>query len=791
MKMHKTFKKAATYLGKQRRDPRYVFTIIGGTVIFAICFLQVKAAGLFDSFERPIFNFFNSLPSGLYDLMYAITQLGSLASLIVFCSFAWYKVSRRAAITVAGAGVTAWFLAKVAKVLAHRGRPGELLPHIHLFSGEHFGGYGFPSGHSTLSAACVAVLYYQVPRKYRKYLLLTVLLVGISRIYLGAHFPLDVVGGWALGALIGALTVTIFGVSNRGVSAVRLKSHLNKQGMDIRSLQFADVDARGSRPFFMESHDGKQYFGKIFGKQEHAADWLFKIFRFFRYKNLQAEEPHMSSRRNVEIEAFAMLWAKQAGVRVTRIANIFQYGSAWVSIQERLNAKPLSEHKRLLQKSIEDTWLQVRKMHAAKIAHRDLRAANIMIDKQGKAFIIDFGFAEIAASKQRLSMDRAELLMSMALTVGVERTVKAARKVIKPRDLKEALPYLQRAVFSGATTKGLKDNKSLLTDLKEQLKDELNIKKEVDKANIVRVNRRKLINIIIFSVFVYVIAPKFKPFKEALEQTDIVGLWWLLPLTISSLATYVVTGFIYIVLAPVPLRLREAAVVQLAASFMSKIVPGGIGSTTLNAKYMIKAGMEPLEASAVIAAQAFIGFIMFIIPVGLFLLLNGANVLSLIHLHIKPVVFMLVLLTVILASVIIATIEKLRNIAVDKVTQMIEGVRNISTPRRDLAYAAAASLTVTAVYILCLYFSLQTVGVALGISEVITAYALAVVAKSAIPAPGGLGPIEAAMIGTLIGFGVVSGAAIAAVIIYRLATFWIPVPFSILSYRYLDSKKLI
>lgn len=512
-------------MSKQRRDPRYIFTIIWSVLLFMICFAQVRSAGLFDSVERPLFDFFNSLPRSFYDIMLAITQLGGLGSIIIWAGLAWYLISRRAAITVAGAGAAAWFLAKAAKVVAHRGRPQELLTQIHLFDGERLGGYGFPSGHATFSAACATVLYYQIAPRYRKYLLLAVLLVGISRMYLGAHFPLDIVGGWALGALIGAVTVTAFGLSNKGISAVSLKRFLNKQDMDVQSLTFADLDARGSRPVFIKTTDGKEFFGKIFGKQEHAADWLFKIFRFFRYKNLQAEEPHISSRRNVEIEAFAMLWARQAGVRVASVTNIYNYGSNWISIQEKIDAVPLSEAKRLTQKSLEDTWRQVKRLHAARIAHRDLRAANVMVDKKGNANIIDFGFAEIAAARQRLYMDNAELLMSMSLVVGVERTVNAARKVLDKKELRGALPYLQKAVFSGATTKLLKSHKGLLSELKETLKNELKIEGEIDEANVVRINRRKLINIILFAIFVYVVAPKFSTFSQALQNTRIDSLW--------------------------------------------------------------------------------------------------------------------------------------------------------------------------------------------------------------------------------------------------------------------------
>ncbi len=75
-------------------------------------------------------------------------------------------------------------------------------------------------------------------------------------------------------------------------------------------------------------------------------------------------------------------------------------------------------------------WQGVEVMRTHRIAHRDLRLANVMLAPDGRPWIIDFGFAEIAATDQMLDTDVAELLSSTALKVGVTRAVDAAIAVI-------------------------------------------------------------------------------------------------------------------------------------------------------------------------------------------------------------------------------------------------------------------------------------------------------------------------------------------------------------------------
>ncbi|CUS25961.1 membrane-associated phospholipid phosphatase [Paucilactobacillus oligofermentans DSM 15707 = LMG 22743] len=83
----------------------------------------------------------------------------------------------------------------------------------------HYGGYSFPSGHSTIAALVFGSIILLVQRlslpRYIKWILIfillfAILLVGISRIYIGVHYPSDVLAGFCLGFMVITLGQFIF-----------------------------------------------------------------------------------------------------------------------------------------------------------------------------------------------------------------------------------------------------------------------------------------------------------------------------------------------------------------------------------------------------------------------------------------------------------------------------------------------------------------------------------------------------------------------------------------------------
>jgi membrane-associated phospholipid phosphatase len=155
--------------------------------------------------EADVFKAINGLPDGLRWPLWVPMQLGSVWMCMVGAAVA-YTVTRRVrpALVTAAAVVLAWAAAKGVKDFVERGRPADLLGGVEVReSGIH--GAGYVSGHTAVAFALATTLAPLVPRGRRWAPFALAAVVGLSRIYFGAHLPLDVIGGAGLGLLCGVV----------------------------------------------------------------------------------------------------------------------------------------------------------------------------------------------------------------------------------------------------------------------------------------------------------------------------------------------------------------------------------------------------------------------------------------------------------------------------------------------------------------------------------------------------------------------------------------------------------
>lgn len=173
------------------------------------------------SWEVSLFRTINDLPRQAEWILWPLQQAGMALAVPVGAVVLWLVVRHwRPPVTlIAGGIVFGWGGAKLIKEWVDRGRPGSLLDDVSFGYDVPVDGFGYPSGHAVVVFTLATVFAPYVGRRTRWALYGLGILVVFSRIYMGAHMPLDVIGGAAYGIAIGAAINLTAGVrSDRTVS---------------------------------------------------------------------------------------------------------------------------------------------------------------------------------------------------------------------------------------------------------------------------------------------------------------------------------------------------------------------------------------------------------------------------------------------------------------------------------------------------------------------------------------------------------------------------------------------
>jgi undecaprenyl-diphosphatase len=164
--------------------------------------------------ELAAFRAFNDAPDALYPAVWPLMQYGTFVTIPLVTVIALALRQHRLAIELAIAGVGVYLIAKIAKSVWIRDRPGRLLDDANL-RGVGAGEQGFPSGHAAVSATLAFILFAYLPGRWRWLPVILGFVVSVGRLYVGAHLPLDVVGGACLGLAAGAIATYVGGVPDR------------------------------------------------------------------------------------------------------------------------------------------------------------------------------------------------------------------------------------------------------------------------------------------------------------------------------------------------------------------------------------------------------------------------------------------------------------------------------------------------------------------------------------------------------------------------------------------------
>ena len=687
---------------------------------------------------------------------------------------------------------------------------GALAGILYLAGDQHPHAVTAAAGHSSLLAsaaspgppllaAAAAVSVAAAPwlsRPWRRAAWITLGAAAVARLITGTVLPAELILALALGVTVGAGVLVAFGVPDRRMGPDGIAAALRSAGLPVACVEPARVEAKGSRPFVAVASDGRRLFIKALGSDQRDADLLYRAYRFARLRNVGDTWPGASVIRAVEHQALIGVMAERAGVRVPGVDRVIKAadGTALL-VMDRVDGSPLGQlpAQRISDDLLQRVWTEVDGLHGAGIAHRSLRAANVMVDGGTRPWLTDFSFSELAATQRQKDLDLAEMLVSLAVLVGSDRAVSSVAAVIGGQRLAPAVPLLQPLALSAATRRAVAHDQGLLAATRSAAAEASGLNTQ-PLARLQRVRPRTLLAIAAAAGAFYFILPQLAQVGSSWQALQSAHWAWLPVIIAASALTYLASAAALIGAVPGPVPFWPATLTQAASSFVNRVSPANVGGMALNARFLQRSGVSPGAGAAAVGVNALVGAVAHLILLMIFFTLAGHRMSQAFKLPPASKLLLILALAAALTGIVLAT-RRGRRFAV---TRLLPGVRSAAASLRTVAASpvkltllAGGSALITLAYIGGLAASVQAFGGGPGITEIGAVYLGAALIAAASPTPGGLGAIEAALVAGLTGVGLPAGPAVSAVLTYRLATYWLPVIPGWISLRILQKRDYI
>ena len=709
------------------------------------------------------------------------------AALVLLVAALRYRRFRVLATVAGGFAAAAALMAGITYLVGPGGSAG--LP-AGLRQGSWLAGAGFPDPSVLAGLAAVAVAAAPwLSRPWRRASWATLLLIGVARLITGGLLPMQLVSALAAGVTVGAALLVTFGVPDRRMGPAGVAAALRAGGVPVSQVTGPLVTAKGSRPFRATAGDGRALFVKVFGSDQRDADLLYRAYRGIRLRGVGDTGPAASLVRAVEHEALVAVMAERAEVAVPHVGQVVKAGGGSVLLtMELIPGRSLDDIPAggITDELARAVWREVGRLHQAQIAHRSLHGSNIMIGQNGCPRLVDFSFAELAATGRQRAIDVAELLTSLAGRIGPDRAVAAAAAAIGAGGVATAVPLLQPLALSAGTRRAIKDQDGLLKRTRAAAIAASGDAADQDLARLQRVRPRTLLVIAALAGAFYFLLPQIAQVSSswhALQHAE----WAWLPVIIGlSALTYVASAAALIGSVPGHVPFGPAVLTQGASSFINRVSPANVGGMALNVRFLQKSGTSTPASVAAVGVNSLAGAVMHLVLIVVFFALACHDLTKAFKLPSGSKILLILAVIIAVIGVILATRPGRRWTR----KQLIPGARSAAGSLRQAAASpvklgllVGGSALITLAYIAALAASIQAFGPGPGLVVIGAVYLGASALAAAAPTPGGLGAIEAALVAGLTGVGMQAGPAVSAVLLYRLATYWLPVAPGWLAWR--------
>jgi len=269
---------------------------------------------------------------------------------------------------------------------------------------------------------------------------------------------------------------------------------------------------------------------------------------------------------------------------------------------------------------------------------------------------------------------------------------------------------------------------------------------------------------------------------------------WGWALGVLGFTALTITGASLVITGAVTTRLRfvRTYLTQLAVAFSGLVAPSAIGNIALNMRYLQKAGVDPAVAGGSIGLAQLAQFCSYFI----LLLLSGVLAGTGSQVPFTPSLTAVIGLIVLVALLLLAvTVPVGRRLVIGRflpvVRRVVPRLVAIFQDPRKVVTLFGGALLLDLSFVAALTCATRAFGATPSVAAVAVVYFTGAIIGSAMPTPGGLGGVEVALIAGLKAIGMDAQVAISSVLLFRMCTYWLPIPFGWASLNHLQRVSAI
>ena len=597
------------------------------------------------------------------------------------------------------------------------------------------------------------------------------------------------------GRAIGLAVRYVAGSTSERPGALAIATALRAAELPVRAIRRIRTNGTaesGSRHYAVTTAEGALDI-VVFDRDQQAAGLFYRIYRSVRLLGPVSRSAPVSVDRVVERRALLSYAAEDAGVPTPRLRALVRVGpeAAVLAFEHHDGTTLAGRNPGCSDEELKRIWDAVGKLHARRVTHRGLTADRILLTGDGQAMLLDPGDGDVAASDLQIRLDVAQLLAELTLYVGPDRAASLAPgKQESANELVAVVPLLQPVVLARSTRKALRRHRDLLPTLRTKLLAAVP-GVEVAPVRLERIRLRTLLTMVAGAAAVYLLAGELA--RASLGSTLREANWqWGIVALVLSASTYVgatisLSGFV-----ADRLSFFRTLLVQVAGSFITLVTPAAVGGAALNIRYLQRKKIPAAVAAASVGVAQVVAFVLHIVLIVVFAAVAGSSAKE----HIQPprwAWFVLAGLVVLALAVLAipAGRRALRARVSPTLGQVLPRLLDVAQQPVKLARGIGGALLLSLSYILCLAACVAAFGRSVPIASIAVVYLTGSAIGSILPTPGGLGGVEAALTAGLTAAGLPGAVAVSAVLLFRLLTFWLPVPFGWAAMSYLEREQAL